>query len=254
MTFSEFQSIAELAAREAGAALRAGQQQDPGVISAEGRDIKTRADQEAEAHILRILAKTGIPVLAEESGLHRSDPSKTVREHLSSPGKLWIVDPLDGTYNYTRGMPWTCVSIGLWENGAAAMGVIYDFTADEMWVGLPGQGATCNGQPVHVSGTKTRNQAVLCTGFPSARDMGDEALRVSLEEMQTYKKIRMIGSAALAMVFVARGWADVYREEQTWIWDIAAGAALIEAAGGQVTMTNLQDNGQLDIRATNNMC
>jgi myo-inositol-1(or 4)-monophosphatase len=81
--------------------------------------------------------------------------------------------------------------------------------------------------------------------------MGDEALLSMIHEVQSFKKTRMIGSAAMAMVFVARGWAEVYREESSWIWDIAAGAALVEAAGGEVRISRLQPNGQLDILATN---
>ena len=251
INLSELQSIAEQAARKAGDVLVGVRKHDAGILSAVGRDIKTKADQEAEAVILQELAVSGIPVLAEESGLHTAGSSGSVKDQLEGSEPLWIVDPLDGTYNYTRGMPWTCVSIALWQDGAPALGVIYDFNTDEIWTGIPGQGGTCNGSPISVSTTAERGQAVLCTGFPSARDMSNDALREMFEELQQFKKIRMIGSAALAMVFVARGWADAYHEESPWIWDIAAGVALIRAAGGDAHITNLQENGQLNIAASN---
>lgn len=251
ISLSELQSVAEQAARAAGKVLSGARQQDAGILSAKGKDIKTQADQDAEAAILNVLAPTGIPILAEESGLQSPDASRTVQEQLERPEGLWIVDPLDGTYNYTRGMPWTGVSVAYWEEGGPALGVIYDFNTDEMWTGSSEHPACCNGQPVTVSDIDDRRQAVLCTGFPSARDLSDDALRSMFEDIQSFKKIRMIGSAVIAMVFVARGWADAYREESSWIWDIAAGAAIVKAAGGDVRLSNVKPNGQLDIEATN---
>jgi myo-inositol-1(or 4)-monophosphatase len=190
-------------------------------------------------------------LLAEESGLHTPNAGNTVKQQLESGGPLWIVDPLDGTYNYTRGIPWTCVSIALWHRQRSCIGVIYDFNRDEMWTGRPGEGAFCNGTPVRVSEITDRGQGLLCTGFPAAMEVNDQALADMFREVQSFKKVRMIGSAAMAMVFVARGWAEAYREQSSWIWDIAAGAALVEAAGGEACITRLRKDGRVDILASN---
>jgi myo-inositol-1(or 4)-monophosphatase len=248
----KYLKLAEKAAREAGALLRDAYSKDAGVVSDGGKDIKTEADKAAEAVVLDALRPTGLSILSEESGVvqvQETNHSTHQPLHLSTP--TWIVDPLDGTFNFTRGFPACCVAIGLWAENQPLMGVIYDFVSDKMYSGIVGEGALCNGEPIAVSQTASYASASLATGFPSARDYSDASLAVSIRKVQQFKKIRMIGSAALSIAHVANGALDAYFEEDIWIWDVAAGLALLKAAGGNFSISEIKDTWQLDVFAYN---
>ncbi len=201
---------------------------DAGVTAQVGRDIKTRADVEAEQAVLELLAPSGLPVLSEEAGADAD---------LDLNATCWIVDPLDGTMNFVRGIPMACVSIALWSKGMPVYGVIHDIASGERWSGGPDVPTTCNDQQVHVGDVVEPGQAVLTTGFPRARDYGAASLAASLERMSVYKKVPMIGAAAGALAWTAGGRMDLYVEEDIFLWDIAAGLALVEGAGGSVRHT-----------------
>jgi myo-inositol-1(or 4)-monophosphatase len=223
---TEMLNVAEMAAREAGEYLRAHCGNDVGVLGSLGKDIKTRADLQAEAIILgRLRSASAIPVLAEESGSAFSELG-------TQP--VWIVDPLDGTLNQSRAIPLACVSIGLWQGDNPLLGVVYDFHRDELFSGAPGRGATCNKRTIFVSETARRADGVLCTGFPSFRDYSDAALLPFVREVQSWKKVRLLGSAALSLAWVAAGRVDAYAEDDIQLWDVAAGLPLVLAAGGRV--------------------
>lgn len=194
------------------------------IRSQAGKDIKTRADVEAEACILRHLAVSGVRVLAEESAGEASP----------SEGLCWMVDPLDGTMNFSRGFPMHAVSIGLWDGMMPILGVIYDLSRGHIYAGRVGGGAWRNNVPMHVSATAECGQGILATGFPTGRDYGGEALGAFVGRIQSFKKIRMIGSAAMSLAMVAGGIFDAYIEEDIMIWDVAAGMALVAAAGGRI--------------------
>jgi len=220
--------LAKQSAAAAGAYLREG-----GTTAASGqgagwRDIKLHADREAEDIILRELrAGSDYPVLAEESGTHNL---------AAADATYWIVDPLDGSLNYNRGIPFSCVSIGLWQGERPVLGVVVDVRSDNVFSGVVGQGAWCNEQPVSVSGVTDPKDAVLATGFPVSRDFGPEAVGRFVEQIRSFKKVRLFGSAALSLAYTACGWVDAYAEEGIMLWDVAAGIALVESAGGEVTI------------------
>lgn len=220
-------ALAVSAARQAGALLRAGFAAGSAVRSEAGRDLKLEADVEAERVILATLrGASPHPILSEESG---ADPG------FSTDGRYWVVDPLDGTLNYGRRLPLGCVSIGLWERDRPLLGVVHDFLRDECFTGEVGRGAACNDAPIRVSAFARPDQAVLTTGFPNARDFGDAALLGFVKDAQRFKKLRLLGSAALSLAWLAAGRADAYREDDIWFWDVAAGLALVAAAGGAFT-------------------
>jgi myo-inositol-1(or 4)-monophosphatase len=181
----------------------------------------------AEDVILELLSPAGMPVLCEESGLV-GDAEDT--------GPRWIVDPLDGTANYQRRIPLSCVSIGLFDGETPILGVIYDFHRDELFEGVVGDGAWLNGEVIQVSDRIEPGMAVLATGFPVATSFDDAALLDRIRQFQAFKKIRLIGSAALSCAWVAAGRVDAYHERDIQLWDIAAGVALVRAAGGHVAM------------------
>jgi len=216
------------AATEAGRLLLDLRRKPVDVLSEEAHDIKLQADREAEACILAQLAdRMPLPVLTEESGEHGA---------VDENGRMWVVDPLDGTFNYSRGLPLCCSSVGLWAGGRPVLGVVYNFMRDELFTGIVGQGAWRNGEAIAASGVREPARAALATGFPHHQDFGDEPLRRFIRQVQGTKKIRMLGSAALMGAYVACGWLDAYLEEDIWLWDVAAAVAVAQAAGAAVAI------------------
>lgn len=220
-------SVAEEAACEAGRLLASAFDEVACIESEEGRDIKLHADRRADACIIRVLATSGLPVLAEESGEHGRIDGESV---------FWVVDPLDGTFNYQRRIPLSCVSIALWQGRQPVLGVVHDFIHDERFSGVVGEGAWLNGSPMRVAAPRLPGAAVLATGCPVYRDYSDDSLHVFAQSIQRFKKVRMLGSAALSAAYVACGRLDAYGEDDIMLWDVAAGAALVAAAGGWVDM------------------
>jgi myo-inositol-1(or 4)-monophosphatase len=148
----------------------------------------------------------------------------------------WIVDPLDGTVNYRYGIPFSCVSIALWKGREPRCGVVYDFWRDELFRASAGSSAFVNEQELHVTTTARREDAVIATGFPVNRNFKNNSLRQFLATVQQFKKVRLLGSAALSLAYVASGRTDAYYEEDIMLWDVAAGVALVKAAGGCVSV------------------
>lgn len=225
--------LAVTAAKEAGKILSA--RCNIVVDSAQGKDIKLSADKDSERKVISILsAGSEYPVLSEECGKVGSD-------HES--GLHWIVDPLDGTANYFRNATeLSCVSIALWKDNEPVLGVVYRYAVDELYTGIVGEGAYCNGTPIHTSDINEVSKAFITTGFPVHRDYSSESLSGFVRVVQRFKKVRMLGAAAVMGVFVACAKADVYYEDHIMLWDIAAAAAITKAAGGEISIELLNDD------------
>jgi len=223
--------------------LRADFLQDTKIAHANGKDIKTLADAAAQERILSVLSTTGISVLAEEGDHQAID--------LNAP--VWLVDPLDGTLNFSRGFPIAAVSIALWDLGQPVLGVVHDLFSGQVYSGLKGQGAWLDEQVMHVSVVDDKAQAVLATGFPSGRNYDTGSLIPFVTSVQSYKKIRMLGSAAMMLAQVAAGRFDVYEEEDIYLWDVAAGLALVQAAGGHFAMHPGSGPFKNNVRASNGL-
>ncbi|HET9786802.1 MAG TPA: inositol monophosphatase family protein, partial [Pyrinomonadaceae bacterium] len=147
----------------------------------------------------------------------------------------WIVDPLDGTTNYSHGYPCFCVSIAIERAGQIEIGVVYDPMRDEVFAAERGQGATLNGRQMRVSEVEDLNRAMLCTGFPyNVRERPDFARDFTNFTMSA-QAVRRDGSAAIDLAYVACGRFDGFWEDGLNPWDIAAGILLIQEAGGRVT-------------------
>ena len=223
--------LAIRAAREAGAILQEyaarGFQ-----IEYKGRiNLVTEADLASERHIKQLIASRypSHRILAEESGAHA--PSKDGGDEY-----CWIVDPLDGTTNFSHGFPCYSVSIGVEYRGRSVIGVIYDPNRDELFVAERGAGASCNGRPIRVSTVEPLEKALLVSGFPyDVRERMDEYLPAWRKFLETSQAVRRFGSAAIDMAYVAMGRVDGFWEKGLNAWDVAAGWALIEEAGGRVT-------------------
>jgi len=192
------------------------------------KDIKLQADIESEKIIIDILRNNfSYPILAEESG---------ELDSFTTDGKHWIIDPIDGTLNFSKGLPISCISIALYEKEKAILGVIYDFNRDELFSGIVGEGAWLNGQKIEKSNIKESSSAVLATGFPSYRNYDETVLLEFVSKIKDFKKVRLLGSAALSLAYVACGRVDAYSEEDIMLWDVAAGLALVEAVGGYTSI------------------
>ena len=206
------------------------------------KDIKLTADIQAEQSIKDIIsAESSYPILAEESG-------KSV-EKLGDT--YWIIDPLDGTANYSRSIPISAVSICLMHQLNPVLGVIYDFNNDHLYEGSIVSDALLNNQKIKVSSVDNSESGILITGLPNNTDYSDKGLTKMIRDFQDWRKVRMLGSAAMASAFVASGKADVYKEKNSYIWDVAAGAAIVKAAGGYVSLTNQNESFQVDVFFSN---
>ena len=230
------------AAKAAGKLLEANKQDLNQLIYSSDTDIKLKADVEAENLIKSILSdRSYFPILAEESGKSENNLDEI----------FWVVDPLDGTANYTRDIPLCCVSIALIHKMQPVLGVIYDFNNNNLYEGLLDNEAKLNGRVIKVSEVKTAKEGILVTGLPNNTDYSDSALLNMVKDFQEWRKVRMIGSAAIASCYVASAKADVYKEFGTYLWDVSAGAAIVNAAGGKAEITNYRDNYQVDVHFSN---
>ena len=208
-----------------------------------GREVKIRADRELNDLLFKELRNRSLfNIISEEK--HKNTIQK--KEY------NWILDPLDGSFNYLRGIPIYCISLGLWKGLEPVLGVVCDLTQNDIYHGLIGYGAYKNKNQVKVSKVDNFSDAVLCTGFPVNYSYSKDNVINFVNNVQNYKKIRLFGSAAMSLSFVACGRVDAYIEENIMIWDVAAGIAIVKAAGGQVNFTNGRFNNSLIVKATNN--
>lgn len=195
-------------------------------------DLVTEIDTAVEREFRALIAERfpDHEVLGEEGGAGK--------EGKEGSRFRWIIDPIDGTTNYVHGLAIFCVSIALEIDGQLAVGVIYDPMAEELFTAERGEGARLNGQRIHVTETKDLGDALLCTGFPySVREKPGHLIYGFAEFMRQSRAVRRLGSAALDLCYVAAGRFDAFYEESLQAWDIAAGALLVEEAGGRVTGT-----------------
>lgn len=236
--------IAQEAARQAGDYLRKGLLSSKAIEKSTRRDVKVAADRISEQIIFDYIKRhSDSAILSEESGLITKNDSDTTLQ--------WIVDPLDGSLNYSIDIPFCCVSIGLWQEMEPLLGVVYDFNHNELFSGIIGKGSWLNGERIMVGKKKENEDAVLCTGFPVATDFSSSSLLEFAENIRKFKKVRLLGSAALSLSYVACGRADFYQENDIKIWDVAAGLAIVKASGGIIRISSSIDKDILRVQASN---
>ena len=221
-------NIAVRAARQAGSVImRSFSRLDSLTVSEkQANDYVSEVDRNAEQAIIDTIRKAypGHAILAEESGIHGKDAYQ------------WIIDPLDGTTNYLHGFPQFAISIALMHRGRLESAVIYDPTRDEMFTADRGAGALLNDRRLRVTEQKSLKGALLGTGIPFRDQRHVDAYLGMLKDlMRETAGIRRPGSAALDFAYVAAGRLDGFWELGLSVWDFAAGALLVEEAGGVVS-------------------
>lgn len=148
----------------------------------------------------------------------------------------WIIDPLDGTTNYSHGFPFYCVSIGVYKENNGHYGVIFIPCLDELFEAERGQGTTLNGKPVKCSEVSKIDKAMLATGFPyDINPLAEDNVPEFKKFLQEAQAVRRVGSAAIALAYIACGRLDGLWEMKLRPWDMAAGVVMINESGGMVT-------------------
>ena len=243
------QKTAIRAARAAGKIMRDNWYAPKKINHAEAHDLKLELDVRCQALIEKTLARAfpQIPVLGEEG-----DTGDVNAEY------RWVIDPIDGTVNYASGLPHAGVSIALQAKGdrwpmtsdgkktrgaqtpvtrhashATVCAVIFDPFTDELWTTLRGQPTRLNGKIVRVSQCARIEDAVVAMGFSKSQENLERCLPYLVAISRRARKLRILGSAALELAYVASGRLDAYIERTLNLWDVAAGQLLVENAGGE---------------------
>ena len=206
-------------------------------------DLVTETDRQIEREFRGLIARRfpGHDVLGEEF----SPPEDRQRV----PPFCWIFDPIDGTTNFAHGLPIFCSSLALEMNGEVVVAAVYDPNRRELFTAERGAGAWLNGSPLRVSSAATLIDALLCTGFPySVQEKPEELVGLFGHFLGRSRAVRRLGSAAIDLCYVAAGRLDGFWEMHLGPWDIAAGALIVEEAGGRVTAT---DGGHFNARGGN---
>lgn len=238
------------AARVAGELMRQNLHSAKTVHAEYSHDIKLELDTHCQELIERTFRDyfPGIPMVGEEGA--RGDAAHECR---------WVVDPIDGTVNFAHGIPHACVCIALqvrsdesrmtsdrsdFRKGglvrvssptshATLLGVVFDPFANELWTAIRGQPARLNGREIHVSRRAKLNQAMVSIGFPKSKTSIDSLAPYYAWLAKRARKVRIMGSAGLALTYVACGRFDAYIERGIRLWDFAAGGLIVECAGGR---------------------
>ncbi len=204
-------------------------------------DIVTAADKASEAIIVKSIKHLypSHSILSEEMGAENHDGEYR-----------WIIDPLDGTTNFSAGIPIFAVSIGIEHNGVPVVGVVYDPVLDELFTAVKGQGAFLNGSPIHVKDNNRLDRAVVSTGFPVDKNVNpDNNLDNVARVLPLVRGMRRLGSAAMDICYVAAGFTDAYWEMNLHDWDVAAALLILDEAGGE--SYRFRDNRNVSVIASN---
>lgn len=196
-------------------------------------DLVSYVDKEAEKKLVsrlhEILPEAGFITEEGTAEIGRSDAYN------------WVIDPVDGTTNFVHGLPVFSISVGLMREDQVVLGVIYDPSRDEFFYSCEGTKAYLNGEEIAVSPVTQLSESLLATGFPYSKFIEDQMsayLNVIDELMKTTHGLRRMGSAAIDLAYVACGRFEGFFEYNLRPWDVAAGAFLIQQAGGSVSTFN----------------
>ena len=206
----------------------------------DGREVKLDLDTEMSVALIAGLAPSGISIISEEAP-HTHD---AVDEY------VWLIDPLDGSMNFLRGTGPSAVSCALLRGNDPIFGVVLDLSSGSVTWGGKGLGAFTNDSPIVATRVLSIDDAVVCTGVPARLNTDDpDAIAPLVFLLKRARKIRMIGSAAMSLLLVARGSADFYAEEAVMPWDVAAGLAIVEGAQGATWTSDISRSSPMAVAA-----
>lgn len=197
-------------------------------------DLVSYVDKEAEKKLVE-----GCRSILPEAGFITEEGTATTRQEEFN----WIIDPVDGTTNFTHGLPIYAISLALTQYDKVVLGVIYEINRDECFYAITGGGAYCNEDPIKVSEASQLGQSLLATGFPY-HDFGKMSTYLDIlnEFMQQTHGLRRLGSAAVDLAYTACGRFEGFFEYNLKPWDVAAGIIIVKEAGGAVTDFNGGDD------------
>lgn len=190
-------------------------------------DLVSYVDRGAEDQLSEALGRLipGSGFIMEETGYHHADADA-----------VWVIDPLDGTTNFVFGIPVFSISVALRLNGQTVIGVVYEVNRDELFLATRGGGATLNDARIRTGTADRLQDCLIATGFPFRRfGRVDEYMLMLRDFMLNTRGVRRLGSAAIDLAYTAMGRFDGFFETNLYPWDVAAGALLVEEAGGTVT-------------------
>jgi myo-inositol-1(or 4)-monophosphatase len=221
--------VIQSGAREAGHILETGRDETLHIAEKKPANYVTNLDHASEARLKELLtaAYPEFGFLGEESG-----------ETDSASEWKWVVDPLDGTRNLIRGIPLWCVSVGLTRNGHPVAGAIYDPAHDELFVTTDDGQPTLNDQPIASATTTRLEDCIIGIDFGKSSGKYRETHEIIGKLMPRFQSIRMLGSIALGLAYVASGRLDIYFNLKSSPWDIAAGTALARQSRAEVASLN----------------
>lgn len=240
-------TTAVAAARAAGQLMRRNDHVTKRINSQTQHDIKLELDVRCQKLIEKRLEKDfpDTAILGEEG----------ITGDVNAASR-WVVDPIDGTVNFTYGIPHACVSIALQSREAdgsfiSVVGVVYDPFTDELWTAIRGGKARLNGRVIRVSDRARLEESILALGFAKDKSTLNHMLPAFNKLVHRVRKIRIMGAAALSLVYVASGRMDAYVEFGLRLWDIAAGGLILECAGGEFWHRALPSEHKYELIATN---
>jgi myo-inositol-1(or 4)-monophosphatase len=209
----------------------------------EQKDVKSKDDQSLVTSLdvasEMMLVKGLKQILPEAAFLAEENHNHSDRHAL-----MWIIDPIDGTTNFVHYFPMYCISLALWQDGKIVLGIIYEISGGECFLAYEGlEGAYLNEEKINVSEVPSVSKSLIATGFPSS---GFEQIDEFLNHFRTFMTqshgIRRLGSAAMDLAYLACGRIDGFFEYNLKPWDVAAGAYIVQKAGGAITDFNGEDN------------
>jgi len=208
------------------------------------KEAKARADTIIEKILINKLLVSGLSILSEESGLSKGESNSTLR---------FVIDPIDGTVNFVRGISNCSISVALFDGDLPVFGVLASYPSGAIAWGGKKIGAFIDNLEIKVSSIDNSEKGILCTGFPSRFQFNSESIFRQMNLMSEFSKVRMLGSASQSLLQVAQGSAEVYAETDIMVWDVAAGLAIVEGAGGIFSTSPGSCEYALDVIASNGL-
>lgn len=245
---SDLLTTAIRAARAAGGHALANRHRKQETVLVAAHDVKLKLDLECQ-DIAESIVRASFShhaILAEES----ADKGQAEENPHDSP-YTWIIDPIDGTVNFTHGLPWWCCSVGVTLRGKTVAGAVFAPMTNELFTAVRGGPACCNGQPLAVSKVKTMKESMVLTGLDQKLSTNMPRLALFRELADNVQKARVMGSAALDLCRVASGQCEGYFEAGIYTWDVTAAGLIVEMAGGRAETLSRAEHHRLMFMASN---